>query len=67
MACIKLIDKRITNGKNTWTVSGQVLPNDTVVLSQVYGDVTDVAGISAAMRTLIASKPRYGRVLRRVS
>ena len=67
MACIKLIDKRVTNGKNTWIVSGQVLPNDTVVLSQVYGDITDVAGISAAMRALIASRPRYKRVLGRTA
>jgi hypothetical protein len=67
MACIKLIDKRITDGKNTWIVSGQVLPNDTVALTQVHGDITDVAGIGAAMRALIASRKRYRRVLSRVS
>lgn len=67
MACIKIIDKRITDGKNTWTVSGQVLPNDTVILSQVHGDIADVTGIGAAMRALIASRRRYRRVLARVS
>lgn len=65
MACIKLIDKRITNGKNTWTVSGLVLPNDTVIVRELHGDVNDFRGIHAAVRRMLDSKPRYKRVLAR--
>lgn len=64
MACIRLNYKRVTDGKNVWHVTGTLLPGDVAAITQVYGDVTDIAGLSAAMQALIASRPRYNRVLK---
>jgi len=67
MAQIAFQNKRVTteDGSRTWIVSGLVLPNDTVIVRELHGDVNDFRGIHAAVRRMLDSKPRYKRVLAR--
>ena len=59
---IRFTDRRVTNGRNHWTVSGTI-EAQRVTLTQIYGDINDVTGLRAAVRAWIESRPRYRRAL----
>lgn len=59
---IRLNYRRVSNGRNVWHVSGAVRSGG-VTVDTVWGDYTDEAGLREALARLIASKPRYLRVV----
>lgn len=59
---IRITDRRITDGTNTWTVTA-TLRTGGAVITTIHGDVTDLSGIHRAMVALIASKKRYQRAV----
>jgi hypothetical protein len=58
---IKITDKQISNGQNTWVVSG-VVSCGRVLLTEIHGDICDQSGIREALLLLLSSKPRYLRI-----
>lgn len=58
---IKITHKRVTNGRNVWYVDATVLPGK-VMLNRIYGDITDVLGITSALKAMVAGSKRYQRV-----
>lgn len=54
-------DKTISNGRNHWCVTGVIAPGE-VTLTRIEGDVTDPAGLRAAVRAMLVSRLKYQRV-----
>jgi hypothetical protein len=53
-------DRKVTNGRNTWHVTGEA-SEGIVLLHQVFGDITDPAGLKEAVRRFVAGKARFAR------
>lgn len=50
---MKLNYKRVTNGNNVWHIDGDIDESGTVVITQTYGDITDQAGLSDAVKNML--------------
>lgn len=59
---VRLRDRRITNGRNVWTVTA-TLRAGRVDLETIHGDITDTAGIREALVALIATRSHYKRTV----
>ena len=57
---------KVVRGSNVWTISGAIVPGK-VQIHEIHGDVNDIAGLEAAVRSMVESSPRYRRVLNGVS
>ena len=64
MRRVRFTDQTVRHGDKSWTVSGVIsFGRVELALNRLHGSVSDLHELNAALASMVASKPRYARVL----